>query len=283
MNINLEQFVKDKEVTMPIVDGWGKYDGRKILLLHDKRVSDNWYRVFLGNNVHVVRVSTPLEIEIECKKFKAYRGYPIGDEIVPFNFQNLFRLGHGETIKCHFLQSSPWNIVSFILHPDGRFYAVSDDWGFDRSTIGKIQERFEKEEDTSSIKGLTPELRYYTILMLLYKQSYKELDVIEKLNLSKKEKDKRIKQFQNTFGERLKKTMKDSGGRLVRFSKKEKDKYLITWRSGNQLIKSVIKDDFRIVDLGYCASDSDKAHTLSSAVLLAKVFQRDNPLYLTRD
>lgn len=281
MNINLEQFVEDKEVTMPIVDGWGKYDGRRVVL-HDDRIRDNWYRVSISSDTRIVRNCTPLEIEIECKKFKVYRGYPIGDEIVPFNFQNLFRLGHGETIKCHFLQSSPWDIVSFILHTDGRFYAVSDNWGFDRSTVKKIQERFEKEEGIERIRGLTPELRYYTILLSLQQQSLKQIEKFTKLKLTEAERKKRSKEFQLTFPGRLRKIIKDAGGRLIRFNR-EGNKYLVVWKVGNQVVRSVINDKFKIYDLGYCASGADRKYFLSSAIVLAKTFQEDAPLYLTRE
>jgi hypothetical protein len=132
------------------------------------------------------------------------------------------------------------------------------------------------------VRGITPELGYYFLLANLQRQSYKEAREIEKLNLTARERDKRLREFQNNFSFRLEHTIGEANGKLIRFSK-HGNGYLVEWKLGDQIIKSTINDNMRILNAGFCLSGEDKKHSLSSLINLAQLFQEEAPLYLTRE
>ena len=118
--------------------------------------------------------------------------------------------------------------------------------------------------------------------MNLQRQSYQEYQELEKLKLSQLEKEKRIKEFQATFSGRLQTIIESSGATLKRFTK-QGNNYVVTYVVGGQTVKSTIKDTFRIISAGFCLENDDKRHSLASLILTAQEFQKEAPLYLTRE
>ena len=277
--IDLNRFSEPIEAIMPVVNGWGVFGSRKIW---NPILEDSWYLTNLADRALVTRPATPLEVEKVMQKQKAIRGYVLGNEIIPVNFDNFQRKGLGEAVTVQFLALSVFEVAKVIQWEDNRFYFYEADPKFDRSIINQVKSAFDKEEPITNIKGLTPELRYYYMLLNLQRQSYREFQELEKLKLSEAEREKRIKEFQNSFSGRLQETVEDVGGKLIKFVK-YRTGWTVTWKLGNQTVKSNIRDDMRIMSLGFCASGADRKHTLSSAILLAKMFQRDNPLNITRE
>lgn len=277
--INLERFSIPQEGIAPIVNGWGKWGGRKVIA----NIENGWYKLVLGNQVSVGRKASPLEIEESLVKTKKHRGLPLGGEVVPWNFENIFDKGYAGTVEINFLDLPAWEVVKFARWEDGRFYFAGVDMSAKRTILNSVKENFEKNEGIDAIKGLTPELRYYFLLLSLQRQSYQQLKELEKMKLSEAEKQKRLEEFKNTFAGRLQHVIGEAGGKLIRFAKQGANKYSVTWKVGRQKVISIIKDDMRIYSLGYCAEGEDKKHTMSSAILLAKIFQKEKPLYITRE
>lgn len=278
MSIKLARFATEKDIVLPILNKVGKFQGRKISL----NVPDGWYSTKLGTSVIYVKPASELEIKLALDKCPVLRFYPIGNEGVPLNFESLKRRGMGETVEILFLNTSPWDIIQAGLWEDNHYYFIGFDYGADREVLNQVKTKFETKQIFNDIKGITPELRYYTILLSLQKQTLETLETLERLNLSSAERTKRLKEFQSTFQGRLRKVVADAGGELVNFYKRGAGRYLIVWKSGRQTIKTIINDKFRIYDAGYCLSGEDKKHSMSSIIALAKTFQRQAPLYLTR-
>lgn len=276
--LDLKRFTNQKECVVPIVDGWGRCGGRSFKI----DIANGWHLLSLGNSVTVLRRASLLEVEETVKKYKKYSGYALGSEVVPFNFQNVFQLGYGESIPINFLQSEPWDIVNFILFDDKRFYSVGPDYRSSRHTLLEIKDRFEKEERLEGIKNVTPELRYYFLLLSLQRQGVRELEELNKLQLAAAEREQRLKEFQSTFVGRLQKTVEDAGGSFVKYEPFGSNRFLVTWKVGGQTVKSTINEQMRISDLGFCASGADRNYFLDSAITLAQEFQEDDPLYITR-
>ena len=277
--IDLQRFTEKKIAIMPICNGWGVSGSRKIW---NPILEDGWYLTNLADRALITRPATPLEVEKVMQKQKVDRGYALGTEIIPINFDNFQKRGLGEAVTVQFLSLSAFEVAKVTQWEDNRFYFFEADPKFDRSIINQVKTAFDKEEPITDIKGLTPELRYYYMLLNLQRQSYRQFQELERLKLSEAEREKRIKEFQSTFAGRLEKSISDAGGKLVKFVK-YRTGWTVTWKLGNQTVKSNIRDDMRIMSLGFCASGADKRHTLSSAILLAKMFQRDNPLNITRE
>lgn len=276
MSINLSRFAQEKEVIAPIIAGGCVCDGRR--LTFDDSVDDNWYRIFIGSSPRIIRRATPLEVKKTTEKQKLYLGFPLGSEVVPYSFENFYRLGYGESIPVLFMNARPFNIVYFFKWEDGRFYFEKE--AMPPLVLTRARELFQQELPIN-INHTSPEMRYYFLLLSLQRQSYREIKLLEEMKLAEEEKEKRIKEFQNTFSGRLKKIVEDAGGKLIRFERNSDTNYTVTWSVGGQTIKSQINDQFKIYSLGYCASGADRKYFLDSAIQLAKTFQERSPLYIT--
>lgn len=280
MLIDLNKFTKVRDVIVPIIDGWGQSNGRKIFA-HYKL--DGWYRVQLGNSSRIMGLASPLEVLKTLEGQPFLRVYALGLEGVATNFDNFLRKGFNEAVNVNFLNLPIFEVAKVVLWEDNRFYYYEEDVRFQRELIKNLKEAFDKEQSIVSIKGLTPEIRYYWLLINLERQAFREVEKLTKLKLSEAEKRKRVEQFQNTFEGRLKKTIEDAGGEFIRFSKANKDTYLVHWKLGSQIVKSTIRDNLQIMSAGYCLNSSDRQHSMSSIIQLAKMFQERAPLYITRE
>lgn len=279
--IDLSRFTKVRDVIVPIIDGWGQIDGRKIFARYKE---NGWYHVQLGNGTRIGALASPLEILKTLEKQSFLRVYALGLEGVATNFDNFFRKGFNEAVVINFLNLPIFEVAKVILWEDNRFYYYEEDSKFQRVLIRALRESFEQEKSINDFKDITPEIRYYWLLVNLERQAFREVEKLAKLKLSEEEKRKRVEQFQNTFEGRLKKTIEDAGGEFIKFSKANKDTYLVHWKLGRQMIKSTIRDNMQIMSAGYCLSGDDKKHSMSSIIQLAKMFQtRGGGLYITRE
>jgi len=286
MTINLDRFLQEKERLVPFIRSSGQYKNRKIVL---SNLEDNWYKLVIGDNVEVKGKASPLEVEEALKKIKKIKGMPIGNEFIPINFTNLERLGYEQSAKVEFQQANTWDVIKAGLWDDGKLYFAGIDYSFDRKAIDKVKDAFEKEKGLEGIKGITPELRYYFIILSLQRDSYRKFKELKKMKLAESEREKRLADFHKTFTGRLQKTVEDAGGKLVRFTREGNNRILVVWKTDNQTIKTVISaENMRVIDAGYCLEGYDKQHTMSSIVNLAKVFKDDGGmgdggLYITRE
>ena len=296
MVIDLSRFIKEKLVIAPLVDGWGKVEGRKFEFT-DKE--NGWYQIKLGNSVEIVKPASPLEIYKTLQPKKHYLVFAYGEDGIPINFDNFKRLGFNETVRVNFFNQPLFTVGKIVLMDDGRFYAFELEAKVHRGILESLRQslgpRNTQKKVTSrtvangsgpwaELKGLTPELAYYALLINLTNQAFREVDRLERLVLSPEEKAKRVAQFQNTLEGRLRKLIKDSGGKFIDYKQSRGNSLLVTWEVGGQQVKSQISGQtFQIISAGYCLSGEDKKHTMSSIVRLAKDFQEDSPLYITRE
>lgn len=278
--IDLDQFSTPVEAVVPIFNGEGVYQGRHFQI----NIADGWYRVQLGDSVVPVRTAGGIEVDEALQVSPVVRGFTIADSIVPLNFDSTkFKYGYSETIPVRFIKSELWDVIVAHRWEDDHLYYGGLDYSFDTGIVDDVKKRFETEESLEGIKNLTPELRYVYLLLCLQRDNFRELDKLRKLKLSELERKKRLEEFQKTLGGRVLKTIEDAGGKLTRFHRQGPDKLVVVWGVGNQKVNTLVDLDFRILELGYCAENQDRQHTLSSAVTLAQVFQRDQDLYLTRE
>lgn len=277
--INLDRFTVTEEAIVPIVDGWGQYQQRRIL----QNVEDGWYTVKLGNSIEVGCKATPLEIDMTLRKHKFLRVYALGTEGIPTNFNNFARKGYGQAVKVNFLNLPLFEVAKVVIWEDKRIYFYESDVRYERNLLQLLKMAFGEGRGSPTIKGTTPEIYYYNLLINLQSQSFKEVERLQQLVLTPEEMEKRIKQFGNSFEERLRTTIERAGGVLSGFSRANADTFMVEWKIGGQTVKSTIHDDLRILSAGYCLSGDDRKHTMASIVQLAKLFQTEADLYITRD
>lgn len=277
--LDLKRFTQEKECFTPVVDGWSQVGSRKFTA----NVKDGWYLARIGNTTSILRPATLLEVEEAITGRKKYKGYPLGDEVIPINFQNFYEKGYGESLPVNFIRSEGFDIINFIHWEDDRLYFAGPDFTTDRSVMDNLRECFESDRPLTGQRGITPELRYYFILQTLYKQTFKALEPLSNLNLTSEEKKKRLQQFRNKTKEILQSTVEKAGGKFVSYEKYGDKQFIVTWESGGQVVKSRVSDQFRVYELGFCASGADQKFTLGSAVALAQKFQRRQPLNIMRE
>lgn len=277
--LDLEKFSKETKVTVPIVHGYGQKNGR---MIYSPGTPDNWYIISLGDKTKVERPATRLEIIKEAENYKQYQVYALGTEGVPVNFDMFYRLGLKEAEEIYFLSLPIFSTSNVILHEDGRLYFVEEILPKNRAVLTSVRESFNKNETIKEIKGVTPEIRYYYLVLNLQRESQRALEELKNIQLKEEEYQKRLAEFKATFGGRLEEAIKQAGGQLIRYSKIGTN-YLIEWKIGNQIVKSTIRDDLRIISAGFCLSGDDRKHTMNSIVHLAKMFRTDAPLYITRE
>ena len=279
MTIDLRKFSKPKEVTVPIIEKRGVYGGRKFTLNKE----DGIYQVLLGDEVMFKAVPAGIEKEEVLNTLPIIRGISYGDKIVPLNFSNTKFLGYEETIPVYFMNADLGLVVKTRRWEDGTLLFHEVDYGFeDQLLVIGIKERAEKRQPLTDVKGITPEMRYFYLLLSLDLQRIEEWKDLDKLALSRSERDKRIEEFRESFAGRLQKTITDAGGSLVRYSRRG-DRVDVVWKVGNEEFHSTIKQDFRILELGFCADGYDKDHSIASAILLAKDFVDRGVIYKTRE
>lgn len=283
--IDLARFTRQEyNEVVPIVNDVFIIRGRKFII---SPIEDGWYRVTFGDIIGDWKKATPLEIEKKIKTLKSFVGYPVGDEVIPMNFDNFYKRGKSETVSVHFQNALPWDIIRFVEWEDGQYYFAGSDPKANRTVMRQVKKAYEDNKGIDDIKGVTPEVRYVFLLHRMQRDAFLAIQEMEKLKLAEEERQKRIEEFRSTFPGRLEKTIEDAGGKLVRFNKRGSN-YNVVWTVGGQRITSTIKDDFGILELGYCASGEDKRHSLSSAIKLAQDYYEQGGrgiggLYITRE
>jgi len=278
MAINLQRFTEEESVLVPIVDGWGQRRSRNV----DASVEDGWYIVTFGNKVTVERKATPLEILKGLQNLSRQYVYALGTEGVPVNFDQFKRMGFGEAVRVNFLELPIFAVASVVRWEDNRLYFYEHILPKERAVIQGAKEAFESNTDLLELRGATPELRYYFLLLRLQRESYEALQALADFNISVEQRNRRIAEFQNGFPVRLERAVSQAGG-IFKGHSRHGSYFTVEWEVGGRLIKSNIRDDFSVTSAGFCLSGDDQKHTIGSLVQLAKLFQEEAYLNITRE
>lgn len=280
----LSRLTQEFEVVVPIVDGWGRVRSRLV----KRRRKDGWYVVKLGSSVKVLRQASELEIDEALDGVTKISGLALGDELVPINFGNTLHLVGSQTVKFNFGDNvSSWEYIKVAFWEDGRVYYAGEDATKNRRTLDSVKQAFDNEESLEGISGVTPEMRFYYLCQSLYRSSYRAYQELLSMDITEEQRKAFLARFSNDFKVRLRHQIENAGGKLISYTKEPGRRYLVTWETNGQVVKSVINDSFSIIDLGFCASGHDRDHTLQSAVHLSKVYQEEGGvghggLYITR-
>lgn len=280
--IDLNRFKKKEIIALPIISNRSQYRKRKIILLN--KLTNGWYKIELNEDPKILNPADEIDIRKVLQRLPQIQGYSFGDEVVPLHFDSAnFKYDLTESISVYFMKAPLWSISKIRRWENGKWFFDSLDAKADVSALFEVKKRFDKEQDLIDLKGITPELRYYFIIMQLQRRSLKQIVDLERLKLSKAEREKRLRDFQKTLAGRLEKIITDAGGHLHMFKKRGED-LIVIWSAGEEKFNSVIKaNTFGIRELGFCASGEDKLHSMSSAVLLAKEYQKERSIYTTRE
>ncbi len=283
MTINLTKFSTPREEVLPIVKGVGKIHGRKVR----GNVEDGWYRVLLGDALKILKKASPLDIDRALTPYKKLRVYALGGEGVPVSFDLFKKRGYAESEIIYFLTAQPFDVISVVRWEDGNLYYYGPDQRYQNSLIREVKEDYTGKRALRDLPGITPEIRFCFMLANLQRESFNIFRSIAETsdvwNISDKSRERINSLFKRDFSHILQQSILRAGGIYKTHRKVNGNSWLVEWEIGGQTIKSTIHSDLRLVSAGYCLSGQDKLHTLSSIINLAKVFQEDQPLYVTRE
>ncbi len=275
--IDLSRFSATKEVIVPIVEKLGKIQGRTF----SQNVENGWYKVSLGNIVKIIRKATPLEIDKTLRPLPKLLVYALGTEGIPVNFDNLFKRGFSESVVVNFIQQPIFSVAEIVRWEDNQWYYYGVNQQQDRDVLRRVREAFEHQGSLRGMRGITPEIRFYFLLANLQRSSYDALLEMERLKLTEGERKKRVDSFKMDIGDRIKRVVEQAGGTYIEH-RRVGQYFTVTWKVRGNTIKSNIRDDMRITSAGFCLSGHDKEHSLNSIVQLAKIYDEDDTLNITR-
>jgi hypothetical protein len=269
--INLNRFTETKEIILPIVDNKGIYQGRKFYF---PDTGNGWMRVKTGDNPKVVCQLDELEFTKVFEKYDKIKGFIFGSEVVPVSF-NTMKQKYGalaSSFPVCFMTANPWTTINVIPWEDSNYYFMDIDYSYDDTILKQVKERFDKEQNLEGLKGLTPEMRYLYVLFNLEREMQKEL--------LKKQKEEELKK---SLGGRLKLSIENAGGLLIRFTKVGNNRLEVVWSIGRERFNSLIRmDNFMAVSVGYCVSGEDKEYSIAKAVVIAQDFKDKGLIYKKR-
>lgn len=278
--ISLERFSKPQKAIIPLFDGKGIYKSRTINL---SVPFEGYYQVLLGDEVTNITKADNIDTDLMLNKLPLMRGIAYSNSIIPLNFDQSKFLGYEETIPVNFMNADLGLIIKTRRWEDGKILFHEIDYGSEMQlSIVGVKERAEKGEKLDGLKGITPEMRYFYLMVFLDIQRIAEWKKLEELELSRKEKEKRIEEFKASFSGRLNTAIEGAGGTLVKFNVRG-NRVDLVWKVGREEFHSTLNQDFRVLELGFCADGHDKDHSISSAILLAKQFIEDGSIYKTRE
>lgn len=278
--IDLNRFATPVEVTMPLVRGEGIYKGRVVNVgLSDKT---GVYQVLLGKNTRHLRQSDPIEIEEMMQKLPLFRGIAYGDGIIPLNFSVAKFAGYGNQIPVMYMGGQMGHVVKCRVWENSTVIYHEPDITFEKQmVVSSVKQHAEWKEVLTDVKEVTPEMRYFYMLYRLDLDRIEEWARLEQFAKDEAEKKRQIEEFRRTFAGRLQKSIEDAGGKLKSFNQRG-EQVDVRWTIGGEEFSTVIKQDFSILELGFCADGHDANHSMASAILLAKQFIDEGLIYRTR-
>ena len=186
--LDLNRFTQETRAIVPIVGGRGQYKGRKIYA--PKSIKDGFYNVTLKDKVRIEKKASPMEVLKTLKPLPKYRIYALATEGVPTNFDIFRRAGLGESEAIEFLNLPPFSVAEVVPWEDGRLYFYNEILPKNRTIIREVARAFERRAILSGLRGISPEIRYYVLLLNLQRDSY---EALAELKDWKSNKDNEIK------------------------------------------------------------------------------------------
>ena len=272
----------DTEITFiaPVFQGHCQYNRKKYTI--DAR--DDWYKITArGNNVTNYE---PAIIEMEDFSQKnIIKGYTYNNNIVFQNFDVAKRkAGKYVMSTLQFNRSETFSSIEAILWEDKNIYYYRPN--YTDILIYEIKNAFESNEEISTIKGITPELKTLYLFHDIERQQLQELQrKIEEEQL-KKEREEELEQYKQTLQGKLVTTFTRAGAQIIRYSINNRNNTIVVdWKlinTGTEFNSVIELETFHVVEAGYCMTGQDNLHSAQSMVVLAQDYDEQGLIYKTR-
>jgi hypothetical protein len=264
--INFNSIAKPYKVVVPIFENQFILNKKKYSL----RCRNGWFEVEISNNrARALEPSLPSGCEI-------LRGYTHNNHIVFQNFdvakkKYLLRV----MAPLHFNQSQTFEAVIATYWEDKRIYWIQPDYS--STQVFQVKDIFDQEGSLETEKGITPELRSLFLFHSLERDQLKELaqELKQKQDYEKMMAD---------LPSRLHFTFSRAGAELLKYSLSGQ-RIICDWKiPGSEFKYNSVIDSatFKILEAGYCMSQDDKRHNITSVVKTAEEYEQRGLTYITR-
>lgn len=279
MTIDLNKFIEKKEVVVPVKHGKFQYGRKNYVVSLDcmytrSLEAPGWYRVAIsGNEASIIG---PIVLEAYQHSFPVIKGYTFDDNIVFQNFDVAKRKsGLGVMEKIYFLgKISTFSPIEAIMWEDKNLYFYRP--VYTDIKIIEVFRAFKNEQPIANIKGVTPEQQTVYLLHELKIQRIKAN--MEKIKLQQEREE-----FKKTLEGKLFTAFSRAGAEVINY-KETSNELEVNWKllNGEQFNSRIERDTFKIIELGYCAEGGDRNHNITSMVLTAEEWDKDDLIYKTR-
>lgn len=271
--IDLHKFASKKSVVAPVYKGQLQFN-RKQYTIEDNTFS-GWARIeLLGNSSKLV---APVFIETEEITAKTILGYTYNDKIIFQNFDVAKRKYNFEVMKTLYFNNMPaFSAVEAIVWEDNNIYYYRPNY---KDVLAGLLHSFFSEDtkNISTIKYITPELK---TLYLFHEIEHQQFIA----DIEQARKQQELKDFQKTIQGRLMIAFARVGAKLLNYSV-EGQRVVVDWqleKTGRSFNSVLDSQTGRVIEAGYCMSNADKDHSVSSLVLTAQDYDEEGLIYVTR-
>jgi len=252
---------------------------------------DGWWTVEIsGNRVRVIEQ----HYWSEPPKSGSVAGYTYNNDLVFSNFDVAKRKWKVEMMApLHFNVVETFTAVRAVMWEDKRLYYCQP-WYEDVKSL-EVKVAYDAETPIIGMKGLTPELQTLHVFHALERQQLRALLAAREVaaraaKVAADAKDRaeheaaEHERLMADVGYRLRHTFEMSGATLIKFSRSG-NRLVVDWNieGSSQRYNSVIDArTFQVLEAGYCMSGDDRRHNVTSMVLTAEDYEREQLTYITR-
>lgn len=266
--LDLSKLIQPKEVVVPVLNDHFVYNSKQYYV----DCENGWHRVkIVGNRVYPLHADIP-----EPTGFQLVQGYTCNNSIIFQNFDVAKRKwGFDIWMPFHFNQSQTFEAVKAIVWEDDQIYWFEPNYS--NVQIFGLKDLFEVEETLDGKKGITPELR---TLFLFHSLERDQLREIAKQIKNKEDEEKMMSDLPT----RLKITFERAGAELTNYALTG-NRIIADWKmpGSNHQYNSVIDaNTWMILEAGFCMSNDDRRHNITSMVKTAEDYEDRDLTYITR-
>lgn len=269
--IDLNKFTQPVYTTVPIIENTFVYNRKK----YNVYVPVNgWYDVVLrGNDVDIIKIAIP-----EMHSFKnIISGYVYNNKLIFHNFDEAKRrFGYEIYTDLYFNTLTTFNPVQAVVWEDNKCYFYKPN--YTQVFIYELRNYITEDGniDITGLSGVTPEQKTLLLFHAIELQNQKKLQ--EQLAYQEK-----IEELKQSIEGRLFIAFNQVGAKIEKYQLRN-NMIEVEWKikGATKIFNSLIDENFKVIEAGYCMSGDDKQHSVSSLVLTAQDYEEDNAIFQTR-
>ena len=261
--LNLKDLIKEQQAVVPIKDNSFQYHNKKYYITKE----NGWYKVSLCGNK--VKILEPIFDFTDIKKNLDIAKGCIYNNLFIFNsFDSAKRKWNSDITKeLLFNNQETFSPVEAVVWEDKNLYLIGSD--YTNFKVLELKNAYDNDIAISKVKGITPELK--TLYLFHHIERENALKVLE---------EKKVKE---SIPHRLKQSLEAVGAILTNYSVSG-HRITVYWEiiGGTHKYISVIDAlTFKILEAGYCLSNDDRRHNVTSLVVTAKDFEKRRVIHQT--